>query len=485
MIRTSVFKKLYCSFMLSRSITCKPTPDEPKLLSICPIDGRYKRNVEHLANFFSESALIKYRVHVELQWFKTLLRKQGIVIDSQKLSSNELKMLDAITKDFTVEDAQRVKDIEGITNHDMKAVEYFIKEKISKSQVLKELGEYVHFTCTSEDINNLAYGLMVQKSVTDELLPKLNSVRDTLKKMAIEMAGAGMMARTHGQPATPTTMGKELANFVYRINETTKSLKSFKASGKFNGAVGNYNAHKVTCPECDWISISKEFVEGLGLKWSPYSTQIESHDTLAELASNIHRANTILIGFCRDIWMYTSFGYFKLKVIKGEVGSSTMPHKVNPIYFENAEGNLGVANALLHHFAEKLPISRMQRDLSDSTVLRNIGSAFAYSIIAYSSILTGLNRLDINKDEMKRELEMHYELLAEPVQTVMRRYKKDAPYEQLKEFTRGKNVNRESYQKFVSALDLPADEKQKLMDLKPTTYLGYAEDLAKNIGKYL
>ena len=467
------------------SAASKPAPDKERLLSICPIDGRYKRQVEHLSNFFSEAALIKYRVQVELEWFRTILGQKGIVFEEKGLDKHELRSLEDIVNNFTVEDAQRVKDIEGVTNHDMKAVEYFIKEKISRSKVLKELGEYIHFTCTSEDINNLAYGLMVQKSVTSEVVPKLSAIAETLQKMAKEMSTAAMMSRTHGQPATPTTMGKELANFVYRINEPLKQLHAYKAKGKFNGAVGNYNAHKVVCPDVDWIKLSKTFVEGLGLKWAPYSTQIESHDGLAELFSVMHHVNTILIGMCRDIWMYTSYGYFKLKVIKGEVGSSTMPHKVNPIYFENAEGNLGLANALLQHFSEKLPISRMQRDLSDSTVLRNIGTALGYSSVAYSSILTGLGRLDIHKEEMLKELDSHYELLAEPVQTVMRRYKKEAPYELLKEFTRGKEVNSEGYIKFVQGLDLPTDEKEKLKALKPSTYTGYAKELAEDLANYL
>ncbi len=456
-----------------------------ELLALCPIDGRYKSSVGSLASYFSESALIKHRVQVEVAWFRSLLQHPQITLNPQPLGPAELKVLDEIVTNFSMEDALRVKAIEAVTNHDMKAVEYFIKEKINHLPALKALGEYIHFTCTSEDINNLAYGLMVQNSIGSELVPTFDRMLQSMVKLALSTADAAMMSHTHGQPATPTTMGKEIANYIFRLEECMKELRKFRAAGKFNGAVGNYNAHRVTCPEVDWIGVSKQFVESLGLEWRPYSTQIEQHDVLAEFFNTMERMNTILVGFCRDAWMYVSYGYFKLKVVKGEVGSSTMPHKINPINFENAEGTLGLANALLGHFVAKLPISRMQRDLSDSTVLRSVGVALGYSIAGYSSILNGISRLDVNREMMEKELESHYELLAEAVQTVMRRYKKEAPYEKLKEFTRGKQVTRADYLKFVGNLDLPPEEKAKLEALRPALYTGYAKELARDITKYI
>jgi adenylosuccinate lyase len=456
-----------------------------RLLAICPIDGRYKSKVEGMSKYFSELALIKYRVQVELAWFKTLLKNKHVALQEVSLGATDTALLERIVSEFSPEDAERVKQIESVTNHDMKAVEYFLKEKFKDSPQLSSLGEYIHFTCTSEDISNLAYGLIVQEGFVQELKPKLEKVIKVLQRMSKDMANAPMMGHTHGQAATPTTMGKELANFVYRLQGCLNELKDFRASGKFNGAVGNFNAHLVACPEADWPSISKAFVESLGLKWNPYSTQIEPHDSMVKLFGVLERMNTIMLGMSRDIWMYTSAGYFKMKVVKGEVGSSTMPHKVNPIHFENAEGNLGLANAVLAHFGNKLPISRMQRDLSDSTVLRNIGVAFAYSSIGYASLLTGLSRLDINREDMLSELDSHYELLGEAVQTVMRRYKKEAPYEQLKEFTRGKQVNQTDYINFIEHLDLPAHEKNKLKALKPSLYLGLAQQLAHDLANYI
>jgi adenylosuccinate lyase len=420
-----------------------------------------------------------------LQWFKQLLKVPNIPLNCPSISKEDNALLDSIVANFNPEDAQKVKEIEKITNHDVKAVEYFLKEKFKASPVLSSLAEYIHFTCTSEDINNLAYGLSLHHGLHEIYLPKVQELLNTLLKMAKEMSAAAMMSRTHGQLATPTTMGKEIANYAFRINNYVKVLKEFKVYGKFNGAVGNFNAHLCACPNVDWLDVSKNFVESLNLTWNPYSTQIEQHDSMANLFNTIERLNTVLIGFCRDIWMYVSYGLLMQKVVKGEVGSSTMPHKVNPISFENAEGNLGLSNSLFSHFANKLPISRMQRDLSDSTVLRNVGSAFAYSIVSYGSILSGLRRITINKEDCIKELDSHYELLAEAVQTVMRRYKKAAPYEVLKEFTRGRKVNREAYVAFVSKLDLPTDEIEKLKELKPSGYLELAKELAKKIEKYL
>lgn len=466
-----------------RSFTPKKISKE-QVMAITPIDGRYKGQIENMTKYFSEFALIKYRVQVELSWFKYLLTVPNLALNNKQLEKKDFDLIENILKEFKYEDAHRVKEIEAVTNHDVKAVEYFIKEKFKGNPTLKSLGEYIHFSCTSEDVTNLAYGLIFQDGLENSYLPKLDELLQKILTMSKQMAGYAIMSRTHGQPATPTTMGKEFANYAYRLNLIRKFLKEYKPQGKFNGAVGNYNAHVLACPDVNWIQVSEKFVESIGLKWNPYSTQIEQHDSIAKLFLNIRSLNTILVGFCRDLWMYISYGIFKLKVLKGEVGSSTMPHKVNPIFFENAEGNLGISNALLGYFAEKLPVSRMQRDLSDSTVLRNIGSALAYSMISYSSILTGLNRVEFNAALATKELESHYELLAEPVQTVMRRYKKEAPYELLKEFTRGQQVTREAYIAFVEKLDLPADELSKLKALRPTTYLGLAKELAENVTKY-
>jgi len=451
----------------------------PNLLCISPIDGRYHRYTKDLSEFFSEYALMKYRVYVELKWFKFCC-DCNIVKDAE-LSHEDVSLLKKIVNDFNVEDAEKIKEIEGKTNHDLKSVEYFLKDKFIPSKILTNLKEFLHLCCTSEDINNISYGLIVQNSIYKIMIPALKCLRKEIGELVSKTSQIPMMAKTHGQPATPTTMGKELANFVARMNTQIIYLENFKSNAKFNGAVGNFNAHYIAFPDLDWIQISQQFVIDLGLQWNPYSTQIESHDGLAEVCRIIEHLNTILIGLCRDLWMYISSGYFKLKNVKDEVGSSTMPHKVNPINFENAEGNLGVSNALLCHFAAKLPISRMQRDLSDSTVLRNIGSAFGYSLIAYKYITEGFKRLEIDEKRLAEELENHYELLAEPVQTVMRKYKMEAPYEKLKEFTRGKIITKDKYLTFLQTLKLPEKEKEILKKLTPGTYIGIANQLAERL----
>ena len=382
---------------------------------------------------------------------------------------------------FNVEEAEKVKDIEKETNHDVKAVEYYLKNKFDEDEELKKKKEFLHFTCTSEDINNLSYALMLKNAIDDVLLPKLESLIGIIREKAHEYADIPMMSRTHGQPATPTTVGKELANFVFRVNRQIKVVKEIKPLGKFNGAVGSFNAHIVTFPDIDWEELAQNFVESLGIEYNPYSTQIEPHDSLAQISNAFSLANTILIDFARDMWGYISYGYFKQLTIAGEVGSSTMPHKVNPINFENGEGNLGIANSVFSFFTTKLPISRFQRDLSDSTVMRNIGVAFAYSISAYSALERGLARIEVNKEVVIEELDSHYELLAEVVQTVMRRYEIENPYEKLKGFTRGKHVTQQDFEVFIGSLELPEDEKKTLLELTPSKYIGLAPKLAKKV----
>jgi adenylosuccinate lyase len=391
------------------------------------------------------------------------------------------EILDKIIDNFSIEDAERVKEIEATTNHDVKAVEYFLKEKFDEHEFLKKRKEFLHFTCTSEDINNLSYAIMVNNAIKEVMLPKLESLISKIENMAHEYADIPMMSRTHGQSATPTTVGKELANFAYRVNRQIKEIKDITPLGKFNGAVGNFNAHIVVFPDLDWQEISQRFVESLGIAYNPYSTQIEPHDSIAQISNSFSLANTILIDFARDMWGYISLGYFKQQTIKGEVGSSTMPHKVNPINFENGEGNLGLANAMFGFFTSKLPISRFQRDLSDSTVMRNIGVAFAYSIGAYAALERGMARIEVNKEVLLEELEDHYELLAEVIQTVMRKFEIENPYEKLKEFTRGKNVNKADFVDFINKLELPEKEKEQLLELTPAKYIGLAPELAKNV----
>lgn len=450
------------------------------LTAISPIDGRYSDKVGELRSFFSEYALIRYRVRVEIAWLQALA-DEPLIPEVSPLSDVARTRLQRLMDEFSLDDAERVKAIENTTNHDVKAVEYYLKETLADSEELRRVCEFIHFACTSEDINNLSYALMFKDARERCLLPLMEQLIDVIRDRARAYAADAMLSRTHGQPATPTTMGKELANVVARLRRQRDQVAAVDLLGKINGAVGNFNAHRVAYPEVDWPGLAQRFVETLGLSWNPYTTQIEPHDYLAEAAHALLRFNTILLDFDRDLWGYISLGYFKQRTIAGEVGSSTMPHKVNPIDFENSEGNLGLANALLSHFAEKLPISRWQRDLTDSTVLRNIGVAAAHSVIACQSTLKGLAKLDIDRALLQRDLDDNWEVLAEPIQTVMRRCGVANPYEKLKELTRGRRISRQDLCSFVQGLDLPADAKARLLALTPDTYLGYAENLANEI----
>ncbi len=448
------------------------------LTALSPLDGRYANKVGDLRPVFSEFGLIRARVLVEVRWLQMLAAHQDIA-EVSSLSDEASAFLDAIVDNFSEDDALRVKEIEKTTNHDVKAVEYFLKEKVANQPELKAVSEFIHFACTSEDINNLSYGLMLKEARDHVLLPALDKTITTMEHMASAMADIPMLARTHGQPASPTTMGKEWMNVVVRLDRQRAQIADVVISGKINGATGNFNAHLIAYPEVDWLSTSRGFVEALGLAWSPYTTQIEPHDYIAELNHAILRLNTILIDFSRDIWGYISLGFFKQKVIAGEVGSSAMPHKVNPIDFENAEGNLGLANAMLQHLAEKLPVSRWQRDLTDSTVLRNLGVGFGYTMLALSSLDRGLGKLEVNADKMRADLDNTWEVLAEAIQTVMRRYALDNPYEQLKALTRGKGITAESLKAFITSLDIPDEAKTRLINLTPATYIGNAAKMAK------
>lgn len=445
------------------------------IFNISPLDGRYDQKVEALRQYFSEAALIRYRVFVEIEWFIFLCNDLKLT-GTRVWKPKELTQLRSIYEYLDAVGANRVKEIEKTTNHDVKAVEYYIKENL-KGSSFEPYFEFIHFACTSEDINNLSYALMIRDGLDGEVIPVLSGILQELANLAKKYKGVPMMARTHGQPATPTTLGKEFVNVLARLNEQMFSLKNLKIFGKINGAVGNFNAHAVAYPKVKWIEASKKFIQGLGLEPNLYTTQIEPHDYMAEIFDAARRTNTILIDLNRDIWTYISLGYFKQKLKAGEVGSSTMPHKVNPIDFENSEGNLGLANALLGYFSEKLPISRMQRDLTDSTTLRNIGSAFAYSVLAYKNCMQGLNKLELNKEIIQKELDNAWELLAEPIQTVMRRYKIEKPYEKLKELTRGKTVNKQTISKFIDSLKIPAAEKKRLKTLTPSKYIGLATEL--------
>lgn len=449
------------------------------LTAISPVDGRYAGKTEALRPYFSEYGLLKSRVEVELRWLHLLGANAGIP-EVPKLSESAENFLDEIVSNFSVADAQAIKDIERTTNHDVKAVEYFIKSKIAEHDELNRIKEFVHFACTSEDINNTAYGLMLKNAREQVILPEMDTIIGALRKLAHEHAEMPMMARTHGQPASPTTLGKELANVVKRLELQRTHVAAVLLYGKMNGAVGNYNAHLSAYPEVDWPMMAHAFVTGLGLRWNQYTTQIEPHDYVAELFQAMMRFNTVLFDFCRDVWSYISIGYFKQKLVKGEIGSSTMPHKVNPIDFENAEGNLGIANAVFDHLAVKLPVSRWQRDLTDSTVLRNIGVGFAHSMLAYSSAMKGIGKLEPAPEVMANDLDNNWELLAEPIQTVMRRYGIDNPYEKLKELTRGQRVNKEIMHTFVDGLDLPAEAKETLKKMTPANYLGNAAEQARN-----
>lgn len=454
------------------------------LTAVSPIDGRYGSKVTDLREFFSEYGLIKFRVEVEIRWLQTLAAHPQIE-ELKEFSADANKFLDGIVSNFSIEDAERVKEIERTTNHDVKAVEYLIKEKFTAAKAdfpeLEADSEFVHFACTSEDINNLSHGLMLTNGMQKSVLPSMKEVVDKLEELALEYAEIPMLSRTHGQTASPSTMGKEFANVVARLRRQLVQIEKVEILGKINGAVGNYNAHLSAYPNVDWAANAQAFIEKLGLKFNPYTTQIEPHDYISELFDAIARFNTILIDLDRDIWAYISMAFFKQKTIAGEVGSSTMPHKVNPIDFENSEGNLGLANAILGHLAEKLPISRWQRDLTDSTVLRNLGVGLAHSIIAYQSTLKGLNKLQINPERLAEDLDNAWEIMAEPIQTVMRRYKVDQPYEKLKELTRGNVMNQETIQNFVKTLDIPEEAKEELLKLTPSTYIGNAIAQAKAI----
>jgi len=451
-----------------------------ELTAISPVDGRYGNKTTDLRTIFSEYGLIYHRCLVEVRWLQALAAEPAIS-EVPALSDEANAVLNNIITEFSLDDAKRVKEIESTTNHDVKAVEYFLKEKISGNSELEAVSEFIHFACTSEDINNLSYALMLLNGRQDSLLPFADKVIDNMKELTLEYAEQPLLSRTHGQPASPSTMGKELANVVYRLQRQREQIASVSIMGKINGAVGNYNAHLSAYPEIDWADFAEKFVTSLGLTFNPYTIQIEPHDYMAELFHAISRFNTILIDISRDIWGYISVGYFKQKTIAGEVGSSTMPHKVNPIDFENAEGNLGVANALFDHLALKLPVSRWQRDLTDSTVLRTLGVGFGHSNIAYSSLLRGLSKLEINADKLNADLSDNMEVLAEPIQTVMRRYGIEKPYEKLKELTRGKRITEEDLQVFISKLEIPDDAKQQLLALTPHNYIGNAVEQAKNI----
>jgi adenylosuccinate lyase len=451
-----------------------------ELTALSPLDGRYAAKVEALRPIFSEYGLMHRRVLVEMRWLIALCDEKAID-EVAPFSTASRNVLMTLASGFSLQDAERIKSIEATTNHDVKAVEYFIKEKIGGDPELAKAKEFVHFACTSEDINNLSYSLMLRDARDDVLLPSLDKTIATLRALAHTLARQSMLSRTHGQTASPTTLGKELANVVARLRRQRDQIANVQLLGKINGAVGNYNAHVVAYPDVDWNALSKAFVESLGLTWNEFTTQIEPHDCIAELCDAMRRANTVLIDLCRDIWGYISLGYFKQQLKAGEVGSSTMPHKVNPIDFENAEGNLGVANALLTHFAEKLPLSRWQRDLTDSTVLRALGTAFGHTQIALESLSRGLAKLNPDPAKLAADLDANWEVLAEAVQTVMRRYGLPEPYEQLKSLTRGQGITRESLQKFIGGLALPDDAKQRLLALTPASYIGLASDLANAI----
>ncbi|MDM8565786.1 adenylosuccinate lyase [Candidatus Halobeggiatoa sp. HSG11] len=451
-----------------------------ELTAISPIDGRYANKTVALKPIFSEYGLIHYRVLVEVRWLQFMSNSQSIP-EVPAFTDEAQTLLNDIVEKFSVEEAQQVKAIERTTNHDVKAVEYFIKGQITDNPELVKVSEFIHFACTSEDISNLAYGLMLSEARDNVILPKMDNVIKELKKLAHEYAEIPMLSRTHGQPASPTTMGKEIANTVHRLKRQREQVAQVIITGKFSGAVGNYNAHLAAYPELDWVTISQEFITQLGLQQNPYTTQIEPHDYIAELFDALGRFNTILIDLCRDVWSYISLGYFKQKTVAGEVGSSTMPHKVNPIDFENAEGNLGIANAIFSHLGSKLPISRWQRDLTDSTVLRNLGVGMAHSLIAYESCLKGISKLEINVSTIEADIKHNYVILAEPIQTVMRRYGVEQAYEKLKDLTRGQDISAERLQEFINNLDIPEAEKERLLKLTPDSYLGNAAVQAKNI----
>ena len=443
------------------------------LSAISPVDGRYGSKTKALRPIFSEFGLIKYRVTVEVRWLQKLAETPEIA-EVPAFSSEANAVLNAIVENFSEEDALSIKKIEATTNHDVKAVEYFLKDKIADNAELNAVTEFIHFACTSEDINNLSHGLMLTECRTTVLLPVIDEILAEIKALAVEYQTMPMMCRTHGQPASPSTMGKEMANVYVRLKRQRDQIAAVEMLGKINGAVGNYNAHISAYPEVDWHKFSNEFVTSLGLTWNAFTTQIEPHDYIAELFDAVARFNTILIDFDRDVWGYIALGHFKQKTIAGEIGSSTMPHKVNPIDFENSEGNLGIANAIFGHLAQKLPVSRWQRDLTDSTVLRNLGVGFGHALIAYGATLKGISKLQVNEQALLDELDKNWEVLAEPIQTVMRRYGIEKPYEKLKELTRGKRVNADSMREFIATLDMPQSAKDELALMTPASYIGRA-----------
>ena len=450
------------------------------LTAVSPVDGRYGSKTALLRDIFSEFGLIKFRVQVEVRWLQKLAATAGIA-EVPAFSDAANAHLDAIVANFCEEDAARVKTIEATTNHDVKAVEYFLKEKVADVAELNAVSEFIHFACTSEDINNLSHALMLGTAKTEVILPYCNKIVDAIKALAKEYKAMPMMSRTHGQPASPTTLGKEMANVAVRLQRQVKQIEASEILGKINGAVGNYNAHLSAYPELDWQGFAEQFVTSLGVTFNPYTTQIEPHDYIAELFDAIARFNTILLDFDRDIWGYICLGHFKQKTIAGEIGSSTMPHKVNPIDFENSEGNLGIANAIFDHLAAKLPVSRWQRDLTDSTVLRNLGVAIGYSVIAYEASLKGISKLEANQENMLQDLDANWEVLAEPIQTVMRRYGIEKPYEKLKELTRGKRVDGPGMAAFIDTLELDDAVKAELKAMTPANYIGQAIELVEKL----
>ncbi|MGG8470250.1 adenylosuccinate lyase [Rahnella sp. PAMC25617] len=450
------------------------------LTAVSPVDGRYGDKVSALRTIFSEFGLLKFRVQVEVRWLQKLAACAEIK-EVPAFDADANAFLDQIVANFDVNDAQRIKDIEKTTNHDVKAVEYFLKEKVAAIPALHAVSEFIHFACTSEDINNLSHALMLQTARQDVVLPYWKQIIDAVKGLAHKYRDIPLLSRTHGQPATPSTIGKELANVAYRMDRQLKQLQNVEILGKINGAVGNYNAHIVAYPEVNWHQFSEEFVTSLGVTWNPYTTQIEPHDYIAELFDCVARFNTILIDFDRDIWGYIALNHFKQRTIAGEIGSSTMPHKVNPIDFENSEGNLGLSNAVLQHLASKLPVSRWQRDLTDSTVLRNLGVGLGYALIAYQATMKGVSKLEVNEANLANELDHNWEVLAEPIQTVMRRYGIEKPYEKLKELTRGKRVDAAGMQAFIDSLELPEEEKVRLKAMTPGNYIGRATTMVDEL----
>ena len=450
------------------------------LTALSPIDGRYQDKATALRPIFSEFGLLKFRVTVEVRWLQKLA-SHAQINEVPAFSEKANDYLNQIVANFSVEDANRIKTIERTTNHDVKAVEYFLKEKCEALPELAKVSEFIHFACTSEDINNLSHALMLKTAREEVLLPEWQKLIDEITRLANEYKTIPLLSRTHGQPASPTTIGKEMANVAYRLQRQFKQLENLEILAKINGAVGNYNAHLSAYPDIDWHTFSQEFVESLGVTWNPYTTQIEPHDYIAEFFDCVARFNTIIIDFDRDMWGYIALNHFKQRTIAGEIGSSTMPHKVNPIDFENSEGNLGLANAVMAHLGQKLPISRWQRDLTDSTVLRNLGVGLGYALIAYAATLKGISKLEVNEQHLLDELNQNWEVLAEPIQTVMRRYGIEKPYEKLKELTRGKRVDEVAMREFIEKLDIPESEKSRLKEMTPASYIGYAVELVDKL----